>query len=207
MVRGRIEMLQYRPRGRSGLCRIFKVDPDSGATVGQFDLPDDSGHLAGLAYAGQGRLIVATVPDRHGGGHLRGQAITATEAWPRRSGAPGWRPMATSSWSAGSRRKPAGPLSRTTRSTLRSAEIRLTARKAAIRIAAACASVLVSQVMARGRGGCGMRSRFESRRPLNIGALHEVNGQTCARESPEPGAASAALQRGAAASMPRSVAS
>ncbi len=42
-----------------GPCRIFKVDPESGNTLGQFDLPADCGHAGGLAYAGKGLLIAA----------------------------------------------------------------------------------------------------------------------------------------------------
>ena len=42
-----------------GPCRIFKVDPESGNTLGQFDLPADCGHAGGLAYAGNGLLIAA----------------------------------------------------------------------------------------------------------------------------------------------------
>lgn len=42
-----------------GPCRVFKVDPASGNTLGQFDLPADCGHAGGLAYAGNGMLIAA----------------------------------------------------------------------------------------------------------------------------------------------------
>ena len=42
-----------------GPCRIFKIDPENGNTLGRFDLPGDCGHAGGLAYAGQGILIAA----------------------------------------------------------------------------------------------------------------------------------------------------
>lgn len=42
-----------------GPCRIFKVDPETGNTLGQFDLPEDCGHAGGLAYAGKGILIAS----------------------------------------------------------------------------------------------------------------------------------------------------
>ncbi|MCK9380402.1 MAG: hypothetical protein M0P95_04960 [Sulfuritalea sp.] len=59
---GAVYLSAYRstdPRVDKGPCRIFKVDPESGNTLGQFDLPEDCGHAGGLAYAGKGILIAA----------------------------------------------------------------------------------------------------------------------------------------------------
>ena len=42
-----------------GPCRVYKVDPQTGQTSGQFDLPEDCGHAGGLAYIGKGILIAA----------------------------------------------------------------------------------------------------------------------------------------------------
>jgi len=59
---GAVYLSAYRsanPNVGRGLCRIFKIDPDNGKTLGQFDLPADCGHAGGLAYVGQGILIVA----------------------------------------------------------------------------------------------------------------------------------------------------
>lgn len=59
---GAIYLSAYRstdPKVDKGPCRIFKVDPESGSTLGQFDLPEDCGHAGGLAYAGKGILIAA----------------------------------------------------------------------------------------------------------------------------------------------------
>jgi hypothetical protein len=47
------------PKVGKGPCRIYKIDPRSGRTEGQFDMPDDCGHAGGMAYAGKGILIVA----------------------------------------------------------------------------------------------------------------------------------------------------
>ena len=59
---GAIYLSAYRstdPKVDRGPCRIFKVDPASGNTLGQFDLPAECGHAGGLAYVGQGILIAA----------------------------------------------------------------------------------------------------------------------------------------------------
>lgn len=59
---GAVYLSAYRstdPKVDRGPCRIFKVDPESGNTLGQFDLPEDCGHAGGLAYAGNGILIAA----------------------------------------------------------------------------------------------------------------------------------------------------
>lgn len=59
---GAVFLSAYRstdPKVDLGPCRIFKIDPESGITLGQFDLPEDCGHAGGLAYAGKGILIAA----------------------------------------------------------------------------------------------------------------------------------------------------
>jgi hypothetical protein len=51
----------YRSRGAwqfRGPCRVFRIDPETGAETGHFDVPRPCGHAGGLAYAG-GRLFVA----------------------------------------------------------------------------------------------------------------------------------------------------
>lgn len=47
------------PKVDRGPCRIYKVDPGNGKTLGQFDLPEDCGHTGGLAYIGKGMLIAS----------------------------------------------------------------------------------------------------------------------------------------------------
>jgi hypothetical protein len=42
-----------------GPCRVFRVDPGSGADTGHFDVPAPCGHAGGLAYTGAGKLFVA----------------------------------------------------------------------------------------------------------------------------------------------------
>ena len=59
---GALYLSAYRstdPKIGTGPCRIFKIDPDSGRTLGQFDLPADCGHAGGLAFAGDKVLVVA----------------------------------------------------------------------------------------------------------------------------------------------------
>jgi outer membrane protein assembly factor BamB len=59
---GAVYLSGYRstdPKIDRGPCRIFKVDPESGNTIGQFDLPEDCGHVGGLAYVGKGILIAS----------------------------------------------------------------------------------------------------------------------------------------------------
>jgi len=59
---GALYMSSYRstdPKTDKGPCRIFKIEPENGNTLGQFDMPEDCGHAGGLAYVGQGFLIVA----------------------------------------------------------------------------------------------------------------------------------------------------
>lgn len=59
---GAVYLSAYRstePKVGTGPCRIYKVDPESGAVLGQFDLPSDCGHAGGLAYIGKGVLVVS----------------------------------------------------------------------------------------------------------------------------------------------------
>jgi streptogramin lyase len=41
-----------------GPCRVFRVDPKTGAETGQFGVPPPCGHAGGIAYAGDGKLVV-----------------------------------------------------------------------------------------------------------------------------------------------------
>ena len=59
---GAVYLAAYRstdPKIDRGPCRIFKVDPASGNTLGQFDMPETCGHLGGLAYVGKGVLVAS----------------------------------------------------------------------------------------------------------------------------------------------------
>lgn len=59
---GAVYLSGYRstdPKIDRGPCRIFKVDPENGNTLGQFDLPEDCGHVGGLTYVGKGILIAS----------------------------------------------------------------------------------------------------------------------------------------------------
>jgi sugar lactone lactonase YvrE len=42
-----------------GPCRVYRIDPASGAETGHFDVPPPCGHAGGLASAGNGRLYIA----------------------------------------------------------------------------------------------------------------------------------------------------
>jgi hypothetical protein len=59
---GALYVSTYRstdPKIDRGPCRIFKIDPASGKTLGQFDLPKECGHAGGMAHAGGTTLIAA----------------------------------------------------------------------------------------------------------------------------------------------------
>jgi hypothetical protein len=47
------------PKVGSGPCRVFRIDPVTGVSSAFFDLPADCGHAGGLAYLGNGALVVA----------------------------------------------------------------------------------------------------------------------------------------------------
>ncbi len=52
----------YQSRDKAisrGPCRLFRLDPNSGAVTGFLDLPSDCGHAGGVARAAAGRLFVA----------------------------------------------------------------------------------------------------------------------------------------------------
>jgi hypothetical protein len=57
-----VYMSAYRStnsKSGKGLCRIFKVEPKTGALLGHFDMDSKCGHAGGLAVSGKGHLIVA----------------------------------------------------------------------------------------------------------------------------------------------------
>lgn len=59
---GALLVSSYRstdPKIGIGPCRIHRIDPASGRTINQFDMPPACGHAGGLAYLGQGMLLVA----------------------------------------------------------------------------------------------------------------------------------------------------
>lgn len=59
---GQVLISSYRStdtKVSQGPCRVFRIDPRDGRVTGQFDMPETCGHAGGLAYAGQGMLIVA----------------------------------------------------------------------------------------------------------------------------------------------------
>jgi sugar lactone lactonase YvrE len=61
LVDGAVLVAGYRSTDRrqdQGPCRVFRVDPATGAVTGGFDVPGECGHAGGLAYDGQGRLYV-----------------------------------------------------------------------------------------------------------------------------------------------------
>lgn len=62
VANGEVLISSYRstdPKVGTGPCRIHRIDPASGRTVGQFDMPPGCGHAGGMAYLGQGMLLVA----------------------------------------------------------------------------------------------------------------------------------------------------
>jgi len=65
IAEGHVLVSSYKPtpdlKSNNGPCRVFRVDPASGKTVGQFDLPlaNCNSHAGGMAYLGNGRLVVS----------------------------------------------------------------------------------------------------------------------------------------------------
>lgn len=65
VAEGQILVSSYKPTPdltkNSGPCRVFRIDPATGRTTGQFDLPLDrcNSHAGGMAYLGNGRLVVS----------------------------------------------------------------------------------------------------------------------------------------------------
>ena len=47
------------PKVGGGPCRVYRLDPETGRTTGQFDLPPAVRHAGGIVYACKGMLIVA----------------------------------------------------------------------------------------------------------------------------------------------------
>ena len=47
------------PRVYRGPCRVYRIDPASGAETGHFDVPPPCGHAGGLAAAANGKLYIA----------------------------------------------------------------------------------------------------------------------------------------------------
>lgn len=59
---GAVYLSSYRstdPKVDKGPCRIYKIDAETGNTLGQFDLPEDCGHAGGLAYIARGILVAS----------------------------------------------------------------------------------------------------------------------------------------------------
>lgn len=59
---GELYLTAYRsddPKVGAGPCRLFRIDPESGDTLGRFDLPAACGHAGGLAWLGDGALLVS----------------------------------------------------------------------------------------------------------------------------------------------------
>lgn len=62
VVEGSVLVAGYRSEMREvhrGPCRVFRLDPQSGAETGHLDVPAPCGHAGGLAYHGSVRLYVA----------------------------------------------------------------------------------------------------------------------------------------------------
>jgi sugar lactone lactonase YvrE len=62
IANGEVLVSSYRstdPKVGTGPCRVYRIDPASGRTVGQFDMPPGCGHAGGMAYLGQGMLLVS----------------------------------------------------------------------------------------------------------------------------------------------------
>ncbi|HUP97880.1 MAG TPA: hypothetical protein VM073_08060 [Usitatibacter sp.] len=62
---GHVLVSSYKPtpnvEANDGPCRVFRIDPASGKTVGQFDVPlqNCNSHAGGMAYLGDGRLVLS----------------------------------------------------------------------------------------------------------------------------------------------------
>lgn len=58
VAEGQIILGTYKGTDGSG-CRLYRIDPTDGRTIGVYDMPARCGHAGGLAYAGDGRLFVS----------------------------------------------------------------------------------------------------------------------------------------------------
>jgi streptogramin lyase len=59
--RGSLFVSAYQSTGAwqfRGPCRVFRVDPQTGRETGHFDVAPPCGHAGGIAYAGEGKLVV-----------------------------------------------------------------------------------------------------------------------------------------------------
>lgn len=62
VAEGRLLLSSYRstdPKQGRGPCRVYRIDPATGRADAHFDMPAACGHAGGLAYPGNGMLIVA----------------------------------------------------------------------------------------------------------------------------------------------------
>jgi hypothetical protein len=64
VAEGHLLVSSYRPspdlKSNTGPCRVFRIDPESGKTLAHFDMGEGvCTHAGGLAYVGNGRLLVA----------------------------------------------------------------------------------------------------------------------------------------------------
>jgi sugar lactone lactonase YvrE len=60
LAEGQVIVAAYQyPKAGVRACRLYRIDPATGAATGSYDLPPRCGHAGGLAYAGDGRLFVA----------------------------------------------------------------------------------------------------------------------------------------------------
>jgi hypothetical protein len=62
VAEGEVLVSSYRstdPKVGTGPCRVYRINPDSGRILGQFDMPPECGHAGGLVYLGGGMLLVA----------------------------------------------------------------------------------------------------------------------------------------------------
>lgn len=51
--------LSTNPRQDTGPCRLFKINPTDGKLLGEFNLPAECGHAGGLAYIGNGMMVLS----------------------------------------------------------------------------------------------------------------------------------------------------
>ena len=64
VAEGHVLVSSYKPtpelKSSTGPCRVFRIDPASGRTLGQFDMGEGvCTHAGGLAYMGEGKLFLA----------------------------------------------------------------------------------------------------------------------------------------------------
>ena len=65
VAEGQVLVSSYKPtpdiKANEGPCRVFRIDPASGRTTGQFDVPlsNCNSHAGGMAYLGNGKLVLS----------------------------------------------------------------------------------------------------------------------------------------------------